>query len=86
MNRCDVSTPAADTVHVQAHGARVQSLHERGVTWVSFKPMPDLACAYRLQRFGNFPTSACYRERCRVSATNMPAETAATATTISAFI
>jgi AraC-like DNA-binding protein len=29
---------------VQAQDGAVQSLHERGVTWVSFKPMPDLAC------------------------------------------
>jgi AraC-like DNA-binding protein len=35
---------AADALHVRAQDGAVQSLHERGVTWVSFKPMPDLAC------------------------------------------
>jgi AraC-like DNA-binding protein len=29
---------------VQAQGGAVQSLHEHGVTWVSFKPMPDCPC------------------------------------------
>jgi AraC-like DNA-binding protein len=31
----------------------VQSLHERGVTWVSFKPIPDLTCGidFTLRRF-----------------------------------
>jgi AraC-like DNA-binding protein len=29
---------------VRAQDGAVQSLHERGVTWVSFKPIPDLAC------------------------------------------
>jgi AraC-like DNA-binding protein len=32
---------AADAVQVQARGDAVQSLHDRGVTWVSFRPMPD---------------------------------------------
>ena len=36
--------PAADALHVRAQDSAVQSLHERGVTWVSFKPIPDLAC------------------------------------------
>jgi len=35
---------ATDALHVRAQGGAVQSLHERGVTWVSFKPIPDLAC------------------------------------------
>lgn len=35
---------AADALHVRAQDGAVQSLHERGVTWVSFKPIPDLAC------------------------------------------
>ena len=39
-----MSTRTADALHVQAQDGAVQSLHERGVTWVSFKPMPDLAC------------------------------------------
>jgi AraC-like DNA-binding protein len=34
----------ADALHVWAQDGAVQSLHERGVTWVSFKPIPDLAC------------------------------------------
>ena len=35
---------AADALHVRAQDGAVQSLHERGVTWVSFKPIPVLAC------------------------------------------
>jgi AraC-like DNA-binding protein len=35
---------AADTLQVRAHGHAVRSLHEHGVTWVSFEPIPDLAC------------------------------------------
>lgn len=35
---------AADALHVRAQDGAVQSLHERGATWVSFKPIPDLAC------------------------------------------
>src|SRR6185437_13155218 len=27
---------------VRVHGRDVQSLHKRGVTWVSFMPMPDM--------------------------------------------
>jgi AraC-like DNA-binding protein len=38
-----MSMGAADAVRVQAQGDAVQSLHERGVTWVSFKPMRDFA-------------------------------------------
>jgi len=36
-------TQAPGAEHVQAQGGDVQSLHERGVTWVSFKPIPDWA-------------------------------------------
>jgi AraC-like DNA-binding protein len=36
--------PAPDLVHVKAKGAEVRSLYERGLTWVSFQPMPDLPC------------------------------------------
>jgi AraC-like DNA-binding protein len=39
---------AADAVRVQARDGAVQSLHERGVTWVSFRPMPNLACGIDL--------------------------------------
>jgi AraC-like DNA-binding protein len=35
---------AADALNVRAQDGAVQSLHERGVTWVSFKPIPDHAC------------------------------------------
>jgi AraC-like DNA-binding protein len=48
-----MSTRAAGTVHVQAQGSAVQSLHEHGLTWVSFTPMPDVACDidFRLRKF-----------------------------------
>jgi AraC-like DNA-binding protein len=36
---------AANAEWVQAQGRDVESLHERGVTWVSFKPIADRACA-----------------------------------------
>ena len=39
-----MSRRAADTLQVRAQGSAVRSLHEHGVTWVSFKPIPDLAC------------------------------------------
>ncbi|HYX64027.1 MAG TPA: helix-turn-helix domain-containing protein [Burkholderiales bacterium] len=39
-----MSTHAADAVLVQAQASDVESLHNRGVTWVSFTPMPDVAC------------------------------------------
>jgi AraC-like DNA-binding protein len=39
-----MSTRAADAVHVRAQASEVESLHDRGVTWVAFKPIPDLAC------------------------------------------
>jgi AraC-like DNA-binding protein len=35
---------APDTQHVRARGAAVRSLYERGLTWVSLEPIPDLAC------------------------------------------
>lgn len=35
---------APDAVVVKADGPAVRSLHERGLTWVSFKPVPDVAC------------------------------------------
>ena len=37
-------SPAPDAVQVKSEGSGVESLHERGITWVSFKPIPDLAC------------------------------------------
>ena len=50
-----MSTGTADTEHVQARGGAVQSLHERGVTWVSFKPMSDVACGidFKLRKFAD---------------------------------
>src|SRR4051812_36968466 len=35
---------AVDALHVKAHGGAVRTLHERGLTWVSFDPIPDLVC------------------------------------------
>jgi AraC-like DNA-binding protein len=48
-----MSMGAADAVQVQAQASEVESLHDRGVTWVSFKPMPDLACGidFTLRKF-----------------------------------
>jgi AraC-like DNA-binding protein len=48
-----MSTRDADAVQVQAQAADVESLYDRGVTWVSFKPMPDLACGidFALRKF-----------------------------------
>jgi len=34
----------ANALRVKAHGTAVRTLHERGLTWVSFDPIPDLAC------------------------------------------
>lgn len=39
-----MSASATDIVQVKSEGSDVESLHERGITWVSFKPIPDLAC------------------------------------------
>jgi AraC-like DNA-binding protein len=39
-----MSTHAGDALHVQAESGAVRSLYERGLTWVSFEPMPNLAC------------------------------------------
>jgi AraC-like DNA-binding protein len=40
-------------VQVKARGSEVESLHDRGITWVSFKPMPDLAARidFELRKF-----------------------------------
>ena len=35
---------AGGALLVQAQGRAVRSLHERGLTWVSFDPIPDRAC------------------------------------------
>jgi hypothetical protein len=39
-----MSIRAPGALHVQAQGSAVRSLHEHGLTWVSFKPIPDVAC------------------------------------------
>jgi AraC-like DNA-binding protein len=46
---------AADVVQVQAQSSDVEALHDRGVTWVSFKPIPDLACGidFALRKFSD---------------------------------
>jgi hypothetical protein len=35
---------AGDALHVRERGGAVRTLYQRGLTWVSFHPMPDLAC------------------------------------------
>jgi AraC-like DNA-binding protein len=35
---------ALDALHVKVQGTAVRTLHERGLTWVSFDPIPDLPC------------------------------------------
>ena len=42
-----------DALQVRAQGSAVRSLHDRGVTWVSFTPIPDRACAidFALRKF-----------------------------------
>ena len=35
---------AVDAWHVRAHGGAVRALHDQGLTWVKFDPIPDLAC------------------------------------------
>jgi len=39
-----MSTQSADALQVRARGSAVWSLYERGLTWVSFNPIPDRAC------------------------------------------
>jgi AraC-like DNA-binding protein len=50
-----MNTPTADAVRVQARDGAVQSLHERGVTWVSFRPMAGLASGidFTLRKFAD---------------------------------
>ena len=36
--------PAVDAWHVKAHGDAVRTLHDEGLTWVAFDPIPDLVC------------------------------------------
>jgi len=42
--RHDMTEPAANALHVKAHGTAVRTLRERELTWVSFDPIPGLAC------------------------------------------
>ena len=51
-----MTTRVADVVQVQAQASDVESLHDRGVTWVAFKPMPDVACSidFGLRKFPDF--------------------------------
>ena len=76
-----MSTRAGDALHVQVHSGAVRSLHERGLTWVSFEPMPESLRAVSTLRSASFPTSVSYPEWCRVSVTNTSVRTAATAWT-----
>ena len=36
--------PAGDPLRVKAHGDAVRTLRDQGLTWVTFDPIPDLAC------------------------------------------
>jgi len=36
--------PAVDAWRVKAHGDAVRTLHDQGLTWVRFDPIPDLVC------------------------------------------
>ena len=36
--------PAVDAFRVKAHGDAVRTLHDQGLTWVTFDPIPDLVC------------------------------------------
>lgn len=48
-----MSTRATIAEQVQAQDRDVESLHERGVTWVSFKPIPARSCSidFALRKF-----------------------------------
>src|SRR5262245_33895413 len=39
-----MARPAVDALHVKAHGNAVRTLHDQGLTWVTFDPIPDLVC------------------------------------------
>lgn len=43
-------------LHVQAKGRAVQSLYRRGLTWVSFRPLPDAVCSidFRIRKLPAF--------------------------------
>jgi AraC-like DNA-binding protein len=48
-----MTTHSGDALLVQAQSGAVRSLYERGLTWVSFEPMPNLACRldFALRKF-----------------------------------
>jgi len=50
-----LATHPPDAERVEASGTEVRSLHERGVTWVSFKPMSKFECRidFSLRKFRN---------------------------------
>ena len=39
-----MARPAGDAWRVKAHGDAVRTLHDQGLTWVRFDPIPDLVC------------------------------------------
>ena len=39
-----MARPAVDAWRVKAHGDTVRALHDQGLTWVKFDPIPDLVC------------------------------------------
>ena len=50
-----MADPLKDALHVQANGAAVSSLYQRGLTWVSFRPLPDRACGidFKMRKFAD---------------------------------
>lgn len=43
-----MSQDVPEVAHVRARGREVTSLYRRGLTWVSFRPLPDSSCALDL--------------------------------------
>ena len=41
---CDMNQPGTHALHVRERGDAVRSLCQRGYTWVSLQPIPDLPC------------------------------------------
>ena len=50
-----MNAPTPDALQVRAQAGAVESLHDRGMTWVSFKPIQDRACGidFALRKFPN---------------------------------
>ena len=40
-----MANPAVNALHIKAHGDAVRTLHEEGLTWVTFDPIPEVVCA-----------------------------------------